>query len=177
MTAEEFKIQIIPYSRKLYPLINSILNNEEESKDAMQELMLKLWAKRFELGKVSNMRAYVITIAKNYCFDLLKKKKPERISDENEQRNMQDSIEVHGDAIERLEHVRMIIEKLPEKYREVIKLREFDGFSFDEINEMLDFEVPYIRVILSRARQMIKSELNKIYDYEQGVEQAVKQVL
>ncbi len=177
MTAEEFKIQIIPYSRKLYPLINSILKDEEESKDAIQELMLKLWGKRFELEKVSNMRAYVITIAKNHCFDLLKKKKPERISDEHEQKSMQDSIEMHEDAIERLEHVQKIIEKLPEKYREVIKLREIDGFSFDEIKEMLDFEVPYIRVILSRARQMIKSELNKIYDYEQGMEQAVKQVL
>ena len=177
MTAEEFKIQIIPYSRKLYPLINSILKDEEESKDAIQELMLKLWGKRFELEKVSNMRAYVITIAKNHCFDLLKKKKPERISDEHEQNSMHDSIEMHGDAIERLEHVRMIIEKLPEKYREVIKLREIDGFSFDEIKEMLDFEVPYIRVILSRARQMIKSELNKIYDYEQEMEQPVKQVL
>ncbi len=178
MTAEEFNIQIIPYSRKLYPLIKSILKDEEESRDAIQDLMLKLWSKRNELEKCSNQQAYIITMAKNYCFDVLKKKKPERISQENENKVLSlQSNEKRSEAQERLEHVHKIIEKLPGKYKEVIKLRDINGFSFDEIKAMTDFEVPYIRVILSRARQRVKSELLKIYDYERGTEQPVRQVL
>ncbi|MFW6289563.1 MAG: RNA polymerase sigma factor, partial [Mariniphaga sp.] len=64
------------------------------------------------------------------------------------------------------EHVRRIIDALPEKYREVIRLRDIDGFSFDEIKELTGLEIANIRVVLSRARQKVKEEVQKIYDYE-----------
>ena len=168
MTAEEFNEHILPFSGKLYPFINSILKDAEESRDAVQELMLKLWSKRDELAKCGNRNAYVITTAKNYCFDVLKKKRPERINAENEYKllNMQAN-EKSIEQIERLEQVHKIIEGLPLKYKEIIRLRDIDGFTFDEIKTMTEFEVPYIRVILSRARQRVKSELEKIYSYGQ----------
>lgn len=176
MTTEEFKNDIIPYSRKLYPFIKNILNDEEESRDAVQDLMLKLWSRRNDLSKCNNRNAYILTMTKNHCFDLLKKKKPERINpQEHKIMNLQ-SDEESLEIKERHEQVHKIIGRLPEKYKEVIRLRDVDGFSFDEIKEMTGFEVPYIRVILSRSRQRVKSELEKIYDYEKG-EQLTKQIL
>ena len=178
MTVEEFKIKIIPYSRKLYPLVYRFLKDEEESKDALQEIMLRLWGKRFEFGKVANLDGYVSVMAKNHCLDLLKKKKPERITDESGHKilNLQsDGIDM--EAKERLEHVHTIIENLPEKYREVLRMREIEGCSFDEIKNSLGLEVPNIRVVLSRARQMVKSELTKIYNYEQEIRQPAKEIL
>jgi RNA polymerase sigma-70 factor (ECF subfamily) len=60
------------------------------------------------------------------------------------------------------------MEKLPAKYREVIQYREIDGFDFEQIKVMTGFEVPHLRVILSRARLKLKEEIGKIYDYENG---------
>ena len=74
MTAEEFKNKILPVSRKLYPMVFRILKDEEETRDALQDLMLKLWDKRGELDNFENPAAYMVTMAKNYSIDLMKRK-------------------------------------------------------------------------------------------------------
>lgn len=65
MTEDEFKNCVLPYSRKLYPMLRRVLKNEEEARDALQELMVKLWTKRNELGKCLNLQAtyfYILLI-------------------------------------------------------------------------------------------------------------------
>lgn len=166
MTIDEFKNKVIPFSKKLYPMLFRILKNEEETRDALQDLMEKLWNKRNELDHCSNLSAYIITVARNYSFDLLKKKRPLHIKENEEYKilNLQ-SVEMPVEIKEKFEFVQRIIEALPEKYKEVIQLRDIDGYTFEEINEVTGFEVPHIRVILSRARMKVKEEVEKIYNY------------
>jgi RNA polymerase sigma factor (sigma-70 family) len=167
MTAEEFKHKVIPFSRKLYPMLFRILKDEEETRDALQDLMVKLWSKKNDLDKCSNQSAYIITTAKNYSFDLLKKKRPSRFGEKEEHKIINlEAGGIHPETKEKYEQVHKVIKKLPEKYRRIIQLRDIDGFSFDEIKEMTGFEVPYLRVILSRARLKVKQEVEKIYDYD-----------
>jgi len=167
MTAEEFKNTVIPFSRKLYPMLKRILKDEEETKDALQELMLKLWNKRNDLHHCENKGAYISAMARNYSFDVLKKKRPVIIGEKEKYKilNREDN-QVKPEVKEKYEHVHRIIEKLPGKYRTVIEMRDIDGFDFGEIQEMTGFEIPYIRVILSRARIKVKQEVEKIYNYE-----------
>ena len=169
MTTEEFKNKVIPYSVKLYPMIFRILKNEEETRDALQELMLKLWNKRTDLMQCSNLSAYIITTAKNYSFDLLKKKRPVIIGEKDEYKIL--NIAENGfdhEKREKYEYVHKTIEKLPENFKKVIRLRDIDGFSFEEIKEMTGYEIAHIRVILSRARLKVKQEIEKIYDYDES---------
>ena len=165
MTTEEFKNTVLPFSRKLYPMLFRILGDEEETRDALQDLMLKLWNKRRELKSCDNQPAYIVAVARNLSFDLRKKKRPVRMNEHDNQKVMLLKTDDTGDAREKLNHVRTIIEQLPEKYREVIRMRDIDGFEFDEIREMTGLEVPYIRVLLSRARQKVKEEVEKTYEY------------
>jgi RNA polymerase sigma-70 factor (ECF subfamily) len=70
-----------------------------------------------------------------------------------------------------------IIDQLPEIYKEVIKLREIDGMTYDEIAEKTKQNINTLRVTLSRARKMIREEFNK-YQYERrGTEEINRQVL
>ena len=179
MTTEEFKQHIIPFIRKLYPMINRILKDEEESRDALQDLMLKLWGRRKELDQCKSLNAYIVSVARNYCFDVLKKKRPVRIGDKENYKMMNlTSEEKSLEAKESYEQVHRIIGSLPDKYREVIRMRDIDGFSFDEIREMTGFDIPYIRVILSRSRLRVKNELIKTYHYENGAgSKFVEQIL
>jgi len=167
MTAEEFKNKVIPFSKKLYPMIFRILRDEEETRDALQDLMVKLWNKKYDLEKCGNLSAYMITVAKNYSLDLLKKKRPSRIGEHEEHKIINlETNDLMPETKEKYEQVHIIIEQLPEKFRSIIRLRDIDGFSFAEIKEMTGFEVPYLRVILSRARLKVKQEVEKIYDYD-----------
>ena len=165
MTTEEFKNTVIPFSRKLYPMLFRILRDEEETRDALQDLMVKLWNKRDELKNCDNPSAYIYTVARNLSFDLLKKRRPVNLNEHDEPKMLLLKSEDSSEAKERLQEVRKVISQLPEKYREVICLRDIDGFEFEEIKELTGYEVPYIRVLLSRARQRVKEEVEKIYDY------------
>lgn len=175
MTAEEFKNRAIPMSRKLYPMLFRILRSEEETRDAIQDLMMKLWNKRKELDKCVNLEAYIIAMAKNHSFDLLKRKKPSEVGEKEEFRilNLEANNTTH-ELKEKYEQVHKIIEKLPEKFQTVIRLRDIDGFTFEEIKEMTGFDVPYLRVILSRARLKVKQEVEKIYNYDRSQKFAQK---
>lgn len=156
-------------SRKLYPMLFRILKSEEETRDALQDLMMKLWDKRKELDKCINLEAYIITMAKNYSFDVLKKKKPSVVGKKEEFRILNlETKDINHEIKEKYEQVHRVIETLPEKYRTVIRLRDIDGFTFEEMKEMTGFEVPHLRVILSRARLKVKEEVEKIYDYDKS---------
>lgn len=171
MTTEEFKNTILPQCRKLYPMLYRILRDEEETRDALQDVVVKLWNKRKELKNCSNQSAYVITIAKNYGLDLLKKKRPHRIGEKEEHKLYNLKYEgIEPETKERFECVRKVIGNLPENYKTVIQLRDIDGLSFEEIKELTGYEIPNLRVMLSRARLKVKQEVEKIYDYDRTKE-------
>lgn len=177
MTAEEFKNKVIPFTQKIYPMLIRILKDEEETKDALQELMLKLWNKRHDLDKCHNQNAYIVAMARNHSFDLLKKKRPERIEENDTYKILNLEAEsLQPEVKERYEQVKKIIEKLPDNYKKVLRLRDIDGFSFEEIKELTELEIPYLRVILSRARHKVKKEVEKIYNYEDTT-QLTRQIL
>jgi RNA polymerase sigma-70 factor (ECF subfamily) len=177
MTTEDFKIRMYPYARKLYPMVKRMLGNEEEVRDALQEVMIKIWNKREFLESCQNPGGYILTVARNYCFDLSKKHKSRVFESLNEARISIPASEEDPDNREKWEHVHRIVENLPQKYREILQLRDMDGFSYEEIQELTGLEMPYIRVLLSRSRSKIKEEMEKIYHYERGTYQSAGQIL
>lgn len=167
MTAEEFKNSVLPFSRKLYPMLFRILKDEDETCDALQDLMVKLWNKRNQLKNCSNQTAYIIKMARNHSLDLIKKKRPQRIREKDMHKiSNLETKETTPEIMEKYEHVHKVIENLPEKLRTIILYRDIDGFSFEEIKEMTGYEIPYLRVMLSRARLKVKHEVEKIYNYD-----------
>jgi RNA polymerase sigma-70 factor, ECF subfamily len=171
MTTEDFKTRMLPYARKLYPMVKRLLGNEEEVRDALQEVMIKLWNKREFLEGCQNQGGYILTVARNYCFDLMKKQKTRTVESLDEAGISIPASPEDPDSREKWEHVHRIVENLPPKYREILQLREMDGFSFEEIHELTGLEMPYIRVLLSRSRMKVKEEMEKIYNYERGTYQ------
>jgi RNA polymerase sigma-70 factor, ECF subfamily len=168
MTAEEFKVRLGPYARKLYPLVRRILDNEEEVRDALQELMIKLWNKRDFLENCQNAEGYIMTSARNFCFDIRKKQKVRKLEPLDTVRLTVPAPADDAEGREKWEHIRRIMEKLPANYREILEMREIDGFSFGEIEELTGLDAAYIRVLLSRSRRKVREELEKIYNYERG---------
>ena len=64
MNAQQFQHQILCYSDKLYRMARSVLKDESLSKDAYQELMVRLWEKRIDLEAVKNRR-FLLTSMRN----------------------------------------------------------------------------------------------------------------
>ncbi|HOR99852.1 MAG TPA: RNA polymerase sigma factor [Prolixibacteraceae bacterium] len=168
MTTDEFKTHLWPYTRKLYPMMKRMLGNEEETRDALQDLMLKLWNNREKLRECDNPGGYVFTAARNFCLDLRKRQKPRLVTIAGDEPARIPPDGPDPDAREKLWHVSQVMRNLPGKYREVLEMREIEGLSFDEMQALTGHGIPYLRVLLSRSRIKVKEELEKIYNYERG---------
>lgn len=151
--------------RKLYAFALRILQNREESEDVVQEIFVKLWRMRGELGTIRNREAFAMTMTKNLCIDKLKKKRMlsldedqmqfEGTSDSNPLKEVQ-----LNDAVAL---VNQIVNDLPDQQRMIIQLRDIEGYTSEEVAEILDISQNTMRVSLSRARQKIREHLVKQY--------------
>ncbi len=168
MTTEDFKQRMMPFARKLYPMMKRILGSDEDTRDAMQELMIRLWNKRKELMVCQNLGAYVAVAARNFCYDVRKRKKLPSSDYSVDILIPGMNSELQQEASEKLYWVHQVIARLPEKYREVLLMREIDGLTIEEIHHLTGYEMPHIRVLLSRSRTKVREEIEKIYNYEKG---------
>ena len=165
MNSDEFKKLVLPFGKKLFHFARLFLKDDYSAQDAVQEVYIKLWNRRKELVKINNIEAFAMKITRNWCLDRLKKKKPVFIEDYSAEFDLQKDVHEPHKMLERDEKIRnlyTIMETLPDQQRLLIKLRDIDGYEFDEISGITDLNEVTIRVNLSRARKKIREELIKI---------------
>ncbi len=163
MTKEEFQRQVIPMGDKMYRIAFRLLGNSETAKDALQELYLKLWEMRGELHKMTSIDAFACTVLKNKCLDKLRLQKD--TVDADVLKTLGNNPESAFDISEGVGEIRKLMQKLPDKQRVIMQMRDIDCCTFEEIAQLVDTSVNNVRVQLCLARKWIKEELMKIYNY------------
>jgi RNA polymerase sigma factor (sigma-70 family) len=153
--------------QKMYFLSKRLLTSHEEAADAVQEVMVKLWEKRFKLEEVQNKEAYAMQMVKNYSLDRLKSKQASHLkivhsNYDNEERNVEEELERLG----KVKLVQQMISELPEQYRMMIQLRDIQRYDFEAIENILNMKSTAVRVGLSRARKMLKEKIEEQYKTE-----------
>lgn len=180
MSRPEFDVLIQQLSRKLYGFAFRILRNQEEAEDVVQEVFIKLWNMGQKLDEYKSIEALATTITKNYCIDLIRKQKhnyTEDFSINNFESLTTRSPHEEMENREAGEILRVIIADLPEMYRSVIKLRDIDGISYEEIAGITNQNINTLRVTLSRARKAIRDEYIKYHYERKGFKTADRKVL
>lgn len=166
MTNEEFKIKVVPISKKLYRFADYLLKDKNDAQDIVQEVFIKLWSMINELDNYDSVEALAMRITRNKCTDLLREKtrKYAPSIDEIDLKNkMEQNDEEVVDHESKIKLVKKMIQDLPENYKSIIMLKDIEGYDFDEISEILDLNVNSIRVTLSRARKKLRELINQHY--------------
>jgi RNA polymerase sigma-70 factor (ECF subfamily) len=151
------------HQRRVFALVGSILRRREDVEDVVQQVFLKVFIslKHFDLRAAFSTWLYKITV--NECWDYLRKKKVRPLVYESdlseEQVSRLDGI-VSADRppdspLERAEVKELLdwmLDKLPEQDRQLLVLKEMEGFSVHELAEILGLNVNTVKVRLFRAR-------------------------
>lgn len=169
MQIDEYTLKVLPLSERLFRFAGSFLKDQEEAKDVVQEVLLKLWEKRDQLGKIEYPEAFTMRMVRNRCLDKLKGVKMVAMSGEAEAR-MQTWVSGEEIPLEREDThalVTRVIGRLPEQQRTVIHLRDVEQLEFEEIAVITGMSVNTTRVSLSRARKQVREELLKIWEHEE----------
>lgn len=167
MTLETFKIQVLPLKNKLFRFAGSFLNQYAEAEDVVQEVFIRLWARRKKLEQYKSIEAFAMVITRNLCLDRLKSKgyRPDELTERNEMQN-HSTPHTQMELKDSLVMVKQIMEMLPEQQKTIVHLRDIEGYDYEEIAELLGISENTIRVNLSRARKKIRETMIKNYNYE-----------
>ncbi len=142
------------YSSRIYAYCKRFLGNTDEAKDAFQEVFVRFFQSTEQEREMTNIPAFLLTIARNYCFNSLRLQR-DNVKFED---YMSSSVELN-DNEELLKLVKMAIDLLPDEYREMIILREYDGLTYLQIADVTQNNIATVKIKLHRARQKIRDIL------------------
>lgn len=169
MDVESFKRQFLPLHPKLFRIAYALVENKADAEDLLQDAYYKLWSRRDELADVRNPEAFCVTLVKNLCLDFLRSPRAGR-HDEEVTEAVTLSTDLSPDKElemqDKVQQIRHLISRLPENQRQVIRLKGIDDCSMDEIEQITGLSAVNIRVLLSRARKIIRDQFDKYYAYE-----------
>ena len=156
----------------LYAICSRYLRTTEAAKDGLQEILIRIFKNldKYDASKGS-FENWATTIAIRHCITKLKKKKLTLISDED-QLATQASYEIETDILSNYDLIQItkFVADLPELYRSVFNLSAIDGYSHNEIGQLLNISVATSRTRLNRAKSILKERISKLNKTESWVD-------
>lgn len=156
MNTHSFKQRILPLQPAMQRMAEALLHDEAMAEDAVQDAVVDLWMQRDKLDNVLNIEAYGITLVKRRCIDLLRRRHPTQPIDEAALLQTQLPPD---DTEERYQQARRLIDRLPDQQRDALLLKYEEAKSNQQIAEQLHTTPNNIGVILHRALQTLKKQM------------------
>ncbi len=169
---EAFEELIRRHQHRVFAVASGILRKREDVEDIAQQVFVKAYfsLKRFDQRAAFSTWLYKITV--NECWDLLRKKKvrplvyESDLSEEQARQVMTSAEKVNpgqdiSEKLEARENVERLLEGLDERDRLMLILKEVEGYSIEEIAEVLNLNGNTVKVRLFRARRKVVSQAKK----------------
>jgi RNA polymerase sigma-70 factor (ECF subfamily) len=158
-----FEELIRRHQQRVFGLVNGILRRREDVEDVVQQVFLKVFVSLKRFDQRSAFSTWLYKISVNECWDYLRKKKVRPLMYEadlsEDQVSRLDGVvsadrppESPSDRAEARDLLERLLEKLPDDERQLLVLKEVEGFSVQELAEMLDLNVNTVKVRLFRSR-------------------------
>ena len=148
------KILFKKYYERLCHFADTIINDNVLSEEIVSDIFVNIWEKREQININYKVKSYLFTAVKNQSINYLKKRKLHTVSLYSAvQEKTGDSANPEEKLLydELKEKVDNIIDKLPEKRKLIFQMNRFDGFTFQEIADILSLSVFTVR------NQMVKA--------------------
>ena len=152
----DIKRDILPLKNIMYRLALRITLNSQEAEDVVQDVIIKLWKMREQLEGVDNLEAYTLRMVRNLALDRQRMKVNQTENIDGMDFLSSSSVEASIETEERISNIRQAMERLPEKQRIAMQLRDFEGLSYKEISNIMEITEDQVKVNIFRARQAIR---------------------
>ena len=159
----KFEQSIMPHMNAAYNLARWLAGNDPDAQDVVQEAYLRAF-KFFSGFRGGDSRSWLLRIVRNSFYDWLKRNRREETGTDFEFDE-----ELHGGAdetgtpdallLEKADHelLHEAIAELPLEFREILVLRELEGFSYKEIADVADVPLGTVMSRLARAREHLRT--------------------
>ncbi|MDR3247050.1 MAG: RNA polymerase sigma factor [Prevotellaceae bacterium] len=156
MTPDEYNKCVDKYADGLYRFALKIMNEMDMAKDIVQETFEKMWVSR-KTVEVSKAKSYLFTVAYHSMID---KKRQIKLFDKYVNETFDD---VHNEQYSDLnELLHRAAERLPDIQKSVLLLRDYEGYSYEEIENITGLSLSQVKVYIHRARLQMKQYIGSM---------------
>ena len=157
---EEASMAIEQYADMVRRICMIHLKNYEDAEDIFQTVFLKYVLRSEPFDSPEHEKAWIIRVTVNACRDLLKSFFRSRtVALDQLIEKPQDMPEDHSDILE-------AVLELPARFRDVVYLHYYEGYSAPEIGRILKKNTNTVYTLLARARQLLKTRLEGVIEDE-----------
>ncbi|HVZ97463.1 MAG TPA: RNA polymerase sigma factor [Chitinophagaceae bacterium] len=156
MTEKEYNECVSLYADRVYRFIVKNLRHEEDARDVVQTAFEKLWINRESVDS-ERSKSYLFTVAYNQMIDHIRKNKRIKLQEDfaaNTKVTVQNPHNINKILNEALN-------RLSETQRSLVLLKDYEGYSYDEIATITSLSESQVKVYLHRARIQLKNYLVK----------------
>jgi len=155
MTDKEYNECVSLYADNVYRFIVKNLRHEEDTRDVVQTAYEKLWRNR-DIVEYAKSKSYLFTVAYNQMIDQLRKHKRVEYKDSFGSDTQAAHQPVSSDTKKILNEA---LNRLSETQRSLVMLKDYEGYSYEEIGNIMNLNESQVKVYLHRARLLLKSYL------------------
>ena len=172
--AGRFEEIALPHLAAAYNLARWLLHNDHDAEDVVQEAYLRAF-KSFGGYYGGNSRSWLLTIVRNTCYTWLQKNRMLHATEPIDDKLDDLGLDFADPEVLLLQSVdaqivRTALQDLPVEFREVVVLREMEGFSYKEIADVIDLPLGTVMSRLARGRKRLHALLSQRMGKEAGVE-------
>jgi RNA polymerase sigma factor (sigma-70 family) len=169
--SQYFSILYRKYAGKVYGKCISILRNEEEARDAVQDIFVKIMLNLSNFGEKSQFSTWVYSITYNFCIDTIRKRKKEKtlFSEDIERAPDVAEEEVPDEYLLQMDvkYLKQVLEELPTGDRMIILMKYQDDMSIKEIAETISKTESAVKMKIKRAKHKAQDLYEKLCNREQ----------
>ena len=158
-----FEQTVLPHLDAAYNLARWLTGNDHDAQDVAQEASLRAF-RFFGSFRGENARAWLLSIVRNTFYTWLRKNRPSEktVEIDDETLDIEDisaNAEADNPQFADVDAVRRAIAGLPVEFREIVILREMEGFSYKEIADLAEVPIGTVMSRLARARKLLQKRL------------------
>jgi RNA polymerase sigma-70 factor (ECF subfamily) len=157
MTEREYNECVSQYADGVYRFILKNLRHEEDARDVVQTAFERLWRNRDEV-EAAKSKSYLFTVAYNAMIDHVRKVKRVYLREEFSEETQVQHRPFHN-AKSVLEEA---LARLSETQRSLVLLKDYEGYSYEEIGRITGLNASQVKVYLHRARLQLKEYIVKV---------------
>lgn len=157
-----FRIIYDRYYHNLYAFALKVLKNDLLAEEIVQEVYLRIWKQGDSLAQINNIESYLVTIARNMCYDQLRRGKLrnhaslDEVSSHFEQHNETEETILLNDTRKIINEA---VSKLPPQQRQVYQLCHQEGYKYDEAAKELNLSPATVKSYMKLALKNLRNQL------------------
>ena len=154
MNTAEYNQCVRELSDSVYRFAWKSLGDGDHAKDMVQQAFITLWEKREEVP-ADKAKSFLFTVAYRKCMDVHRT----RGRTTNAEHLHENSITEHPKTHDLKKILQTALNLLDERSRNLVLLKDYEGYSYDEIARVTDLNTTQVKVYLHRARKVLKNYL------------------